>query len=998
MEDTTAPLHTWNIEDICEYLETDLTTGLSSEVARERLKEKGPNSFTIPEEGSKLLKYFRNCFWGFNITTIISCIISFLIHFIERAKTEIYDPTYMVTGIILYIIFLFSGAVRYLQANDDYEVAYTFSTFLPEYCTVVRNAEKVIIHSSDVVVGDILLLCYGLRIAADVCIFEADNLVVNNVTLSGFSVPIELDPRLVHRDKWVSRNVGFACSHVIKGRGKGIVIACGDDTEVGVMANLSLMPRPRSRARKHIIQVTVFTLFVGIFISFCSLFAVSFIGLPLEYTLLFINGLTIASSPMMLPTLMYFSMKHTRKRMLTKNCYVRNLEATSTLGLTSVICSDMVGTMTHNRMRVSEIYVNNELFMAEDTNWGEVKVSERFKELMRVAVLCNDASVNPGTNGMPFLKKGMSGNDYDIAILKFSIHFIFDIDVLRRSHQRVFNKPYNSMDHLHITIHKTVDEDDTEVYVMLLKGYFILVLQRCNTIAVDDEEIPLDEMLRDNIVSVGHRLQNDGRRVYAFSYKELSGLEYRHYRKLMRMQNSEHKPIDCTDMRFVGIIGAHDPPRANIGNAVAQCRSSGIKLVLITRTHVHFAKAVAKKVGVIASDSETVEDVAQRLNIFEWQVPSDLVTAAVINMADLAHLDINSQRMEIRNRLLCYSDLVFAATNLKQRHMIVDVCQGMGAVVTVIGSGVHDTPAIRKANVGVAKGLSSSHASKACADVILMDDNFATVVNAIEESRLLFENQKKALCYILSSNMPQILAYFLFILLTIPIPVFIYVSFIIDILMDLVPALSLFYEKAETDLMKQAPKMNDDFLINRRLLFVSYFQVGVIEAFAAMTSYFIVMSSAGFFPETLVGLGITWLDEAINDITDSYGQEWTRAARLNLEYLGAAAFLMAIVILQSINLFLVRTGRTNLLYHGFNNHLLNILAIAMICLGFVLCLIDMPQYFCLRLHNFNDFAFCSFDCIYHVIPFGILLVIVESVRRYFLRSHPGGWLEMETYY
>ncbi|XP_068147799.1 sodium/potassium-transporting ATPase subunit alpha [Drosophila tropicalis] len=799
--------------------------------------------------------------------------------------------------------------------------------------------------------------------------------------------------------KWLCSNVGFACSHVTKGYGLGLAIACGNESEVGLMARLSMEQRPQSRVRKHMNQITYCTAVVGILLFFIFICTISTQGLTYKHSFRFNLGLMIAMIPLFLPTVTYFGMVHIANRMLKSNCHIRNLESTSTLGLTTVICSDMTGTLTMNRTRVSEIFVDADLYRASDVNRNNI--GARFLELIRVSVLCNDAVISPGTEGVPKLKKALYGSADDVAFLKFALPIIDDIDQLRSDHVLVANKCYNVFDQIHVTVHKTHNEEGAVKYILLMKGRYRAVLNYCSTYAINDEEILLDDDLLNSIDDVASQLTQAGRRVCAFAYKELDNemecqrvsrhSETETYETTNTKAFKDYLQINIHAMRFIGLITAHDPPRAQLSTAVGDCRSAGIKLVLCTRQSASVAQDIARDVGIIGPDSETLEDVAQRLNIDKSQVKRSLVTAAVINMRDYVQEKMHHQRFHIQQLLLAHIDLVFAATTTAQRHLIVDVCQSLGAIVTVIGTGVYYTPAIRRANVGVAKA-DSTHTSISTADMVLLDSNFVSLVNAIDMSRCMCENLKKVITYCLSTNITIILVHLSFIIFKVPFRIYITIVFVIAFLVNMLPSLSLFYEKAEENLMRQKPKIYDDFIINRRIIMVAFVIVGSIEAGAVFLIYFIYMAENGFLPQTLMGLSLQWFDDANNDITDSYGQEWTSDARKHLQNEMSTISLMTIIVMQCTNLILCKTGRANILYHGFSNILLNLSVIYLLIFGFLLQFVDLRHLLHLvPITNVETFMF-------YVWPFVVVLAVSESIRRYLIRQFPGSWLELTTLY
>jgi len=368
-------------------------------------------------------------------------------------------------------------------------------------------------------------------------------------------------------------------------------------------------------------------------------------------------------------------------------------------------------------------------------------------------------------------------------------------------------------------------------------------------------------------------------------------------------------------LRFAGLMSMIDPPRAAVPDAVAKCRSAGIKVIMVTGDHPITAKAIAKSVGIISEGSETVEDIATRLCIPVEEVNPREANAAVVHGGELK--DLNDDQLD--EILLYHSEIVFARTSPQQKLIIVEGCQRMGAIVAVTGDGVNDSPALKKADIGVAMGIAGSDVSKQAADMILLDDNFASIVTGVEEGRLIFDNLKKSIAYTLTSNIPEISPFLLFIMCDIPLPLGTVTILCIDLGTDMVPAISMAYEEAESDIMKRLPRNPfTDKLVNERLISVAYGMIGMIQAAAGFYVYFVIMGENGFWPSKLFGLRKSWDSSAINDLEDSYHQEWTYRDRKILEYTCHTSFFVSIVIVQWADLIICKTRKNSVFQQGSN--------------------------------------------------------------------------------
>ncbi len=442
-------------------------------------------------------------------------------------------------------------------------------------------------------------------------------------------------------------------------------------------------------------------------------------------------------------------------------------------------------------------------------------------------------------------------------------------------------------------------------------------------------------------------------------------------------------------LRFVGLISMIDPPRAAVPDAVSKCRSAGIKVIMVTGDHPITAKAIAKSVGIISEGNMTVEDIAEEENIPIEKVNPRDAHAAVVHGAELK--DVTDDQLD--EILKYHSEIVFARTSPQQKLIIVEGCQRMGAIVAVTGDGVNDSPALKKADIGVAMGIAGSDVSKQAADMILLDDNFASIVTGVEEGRLIFDNLKKSIAYTLTSNIPEISPFLLFIIADVPLPLGTVTILCIDLGTDMVPAISMAYEGAEADIMKRPPRNPfTDKLVNERLISMAYGQIGMIQASAGFFVYFVILAENGFLPARLFGLRRAWDSIAINDLEDSYGQEWTYADRKILEFTCHTAFFVSIVIVQWADLIICKTRKLSVFQQGMKNWMLNFgLFFETALAAFLSYTPGMDKG--LRMYPLKINWWIP------AMPFSLLIFIYDECRKTLLRRlPPGNWVEQETYY
>ncbi|XP_025716499.1 sodium/potassium-transporting ATPase subunit alpha-2 isoform X6 [Callorhinus ursinus] len=412
------------------------------------------------------------------------------------------------------------------------------------------------------------------------------------------------------------------------------------------------------------------------------------------------------------------------------------------------------------------------------------------------------------------------------------------------------------------------------------------------------------------------------------------------------------------------------------------------QVIMVTGDHPITAKAIAKGVGIISEGNETAEDMAAQLQVPISQINTREAKACVVHGSDLKDMTAEQLDEILKN----HTEIVFARTSPQQKLIIVEGCQRLGAIVAVTGDGVNDSPALKKADIGIAMGITGSDVSKQAANMILLDDNFASIVTGVEEGRLIFDNLKKSIAYTLTSNIPEITPFLLFIIANIPLPLGTITILCIDLGTDMVPAISLAYESAESDIMKRAPRNpRSDNLVNHRLIGMAYGQIGMIQALAGFFTYFVILAENGFKPSDLLGIRLNWEDRFFNDLEDSYGQQWTYEQRKVLEFTCHTAFFVSIVIAQWADLIICKTRHNSVFQQGMKN---KILIFGIMEETFLAAFLSYTPGMdtALRMYPLKlSWWFCA-------TPYSILIFVYDEIRKLIIRRHPGGWLERETYY
>jgi len=854
-----------------------------------------------------------------------------------------------------------------------------------------ETGKKIDIEAKNVTLGDIVDVQFGDRLPADIRVLDSKGFKVDNSSLTGESEPQLRTNEYTHENPLETKNLAFFSTNAVEGTARGVVVNVGDNTVMGRIAGLASGldsgDTPIAKEIAHFIHIiTGVAVFLGV-----SFFIIAFIlGYHWLDAVIFLIGIIVANVPEGLLATVTVCLTLTAKRMASKNCLVKNLEAVETLGSTSTICSDKTGTLTQNRMTVAHMWFDDKVEEA-DTSESQTakdtfnKNAAGWKTLERVACLCNRSEFKDNTENMgkPVLQREVNGDASEAAILKCTELSTGGVMAYRKRNKKVCEIPFNSSNKYAVSIHETEDANDPR-YLIAMKGAPERILDRCSTIIINGKEEPLNDHWKEQFNTAYMDLGGRGERVLGFCDTLLDAEKFPKGFAF----DSDDPNFPLTDLRFVGLMSMIDPPRAAVPDAVMKCRSAGIKVIMVTGDHPITAKAIARSVGIISENNETVEDIAARKGIDVSKVNPREAHAAVINGGELKDI----KEKELDDILMYHNEIVFARTSPQQKLIIVEGCQRMGAIVAVTGDGVNDSPALKKADIGVAMGIAGSDVSKQAADMILLDDNFASIVTGVEEGRLIFDNLKKSIAYTLTSNIPEISPFLLFILADVPLPLGTVTILCIDLGTDMVPAISMAYEQAESDIMKRQPRNPfTDKLVNERLISMAYGQIGMIQASAGFFVYFVIMAENGFWPRHLLGLRRAWDSAAVNDLEDSYGQEWTYHDRKILEYSCHTAFFVSIVIVQWADLIICKTRKNSVFTQGMRNWFMNfglvfetvLAAFLSYCPGMDKGLRMYPLYFNWWLP---------------AIPFSILIFCYDETRKFLLRRNPGGWIEQETYY
>uniref|UniRef100_A0A8C7HHS3 Sodium/potassium-transporting ATPase subunit alpha n=1 Tax=Oncorhynchus kisutch TaxID=8019 RepID=A0A8C7HHS3_ONCKI len=950
--------------------------GLTSSKAAEVLERDGPNELLPPKGTPEYVKFARQLAGGLQCLMWVAAVICFIAFGIEfsRGTLGCFDDLYL--AITLITVVVVTGCFGYYQEFKSTNIIASFKNLVPQQALVIRDGQKNQINAMDLVVGDLVEIKGGDRVPADIRIIFAQGCKVDNSSLTGESEPQSKTPECTHENPLETKNIAFFSTTCLEGVATGTVINTGDRTIIGRIASLASgvgnEKTPIAIEIEHFVDIIAG---LAIFFGFTFFVVAMFIGYAFLEAMIFFMAIVVAYVPEGLLATVTVCLSLTAKRLARKNCVVKNLEAVETLGSTSVICSDKTGTLTQNRMTVAHLWFDNVIHAADTTEdqSGQSfdQSSETWRSLARVAGLCNRAIFKPNQESLPIPRRIVVGDASETALLKFTELAIGNMMEYRERFKKVVEVPFNSTNKFQLSVHELEDPMDLR-YLLVMKGAPERILERCSTILIKGQEMPLDEQWREAFQTAYMDLGSLGERVLGFCHIYLNENEFPRGYKF----DSDEMNFTTSGLCFAGLISMIDPPRATVPDAVMKCRHHSLPHC----DHPITARAIAANVGIITEGSETVEDIATRKRIPVEQVNRRDARACVISGGQLK--DMSSE--ELDEALRSHPEMVFARTSPQQKLIIVESCQRLGSIVAVTGDGVNDSPALKKADIGIAMGIAGSDAAKNAADMILLDDNFASIVTGVEQGRLIFDNLKKSIAYTLTKNIPELTPYLIYITVSVPLPLGCITILMIELATDIFPSVSLAYEKAESDIMHLKPRNpRKDRLVNESLAAYSYFQIGAIQSFAGFTDYFTAMAQEGWYPLLCVGLRSHWEDVHLQDLQDSYGQEWEWTSRLYQQYTCYTVFFISIEICQIADVLIRKTRRLSIFQQGFfRNKVLVSAIVFQLLLGNLLC-------YCPGMPNIFNFMPIRGQWWFVPIPYGILIFVYDEIRKLGVRRHPG---------
>jgi sodium/potassium-transporting ATPase subunit alpha len=754
-------------------------------------------------------------------------------------------------------VIVINALFSFFQEYRAERASLALRALLPDRVRVLRSNVPEEVHAPQIVPGDLLLLTEGNRVPADARLVAATILKVNNAPLTGESEPQTRQPGPVDSDSlFEATNIVFAGTTISSGSGTALVFATGDATEFGRLARLTqevpLQPSPLQLEIRRVTRV-VTVIALGMGVVFFGLG--SLVGRTFWENFIFAIGILVANVPEGLLPTVTLALSMASQRMARRNALVKDLPAVEALGSTTVICTDKTGTLTQNRMEVRAILSRGRLFRMPSQ-----PPPDHNPYLYDAFRLCNNASLQG---------RQASGDPLEVALLQ-AAQKVLRPDL--RPMPRLFEVPFDS-ERKRMT---TLNQLSAETTAVLTKGAVENLMPLCTATLTAEGLVPLHATHREEILKVSDGMAAAGLRVLGFAYKELASAATVLDPELLER-----------DLTFAGLVGIMDPPRPEVAEAIQRCHAAGIRVIMITGDHRLTAMAIAQEIGLVGEGCQTVEG---------------------------GELDrLSSRELEA---VLARGCSIFARTTPRQKLRIVTTLKDMGEVVAVTGDGVNDGPALKNADIGIAMGVTGTDVAREAAQMILLDDNFATIVAAVEEGRAVFENIRKFITYIFTSNVPEIVPFLAYVLLGIPLPLTILQILAIDLGTDMLPALALGAERPAGAVMRSPPRPRGEPLLTSAMLWRAYAFLGPIEAAAGMTGYFFILWQGDW--------------------------SWGQSPPLLLYQQATTACLSAIIVTQIANGFVCRSARESVWSLGWLSNRLLLIGIA-VEVGLILALVYSPM-------------------------------------------------------
>ncbi|MGI6207732.1 MAG: cation-translocating P-type ATPase [Anaerolineae bacterium] len=789
-----AQAHAFPLDAVVAALGSDVNRGLSAQEAARRLEQYGPNELReAPRPGfwQLLLRQFKNFLV---IILVVACLISL-------ALGEYID------AIAILAIVVLNSALGVIQESRAEEALAALKKMAAPEANVIRDGHPISVPAAQLVPGDVVLLEAGDFIPADVRLIEVANLRVDEAALTGESVPTEKDANSLADERAAlgdRHNMAFLGTTAAYGRGRAIVVRTGMSTEIGRIAEMIQSYEEEETPLQRRLDQLGKWLGVGALVVSAVVFVMGSLGGQdvLEMFLVAVS-LAIAAVPEGLPAVVTISLALGLQRMVKRHALIRNLPAVETLGSATAICSDKTGTLTQNEMTVVQIYVDDRLvevtgrgyapsgqFM-HDSQPLDPKEDRQLTLLLTGAALCNDAQLQR-SDGEDSDSWSIFGDPTEAALVVAAAKAGLWKEALSEEHRRLAEAPFDSVRKRMATVHPDGSEGR---YVTYVKGAPDILLDLSTHLLTADGVVEMTPEAKSRFLEQNRNMAGQALRVLGLAYRETPDLP-----DSPSPEDLEH------DLIFVGLLGMIDPPRPEVREAIRVAKHAGLSTYMVTGDYLDTAVAIGKDLGLIE--------------------PGD----PVLSGAEISEIpDEEFTKLAPRVR-------VYARVSPEHKVRLVEALRANGHVVAMTGDGVNDAPAVKRANIGVAMGITGTDVTKQTADMVLTDDNYASIVAAIEEGRIIYSNIRKFVYYLLSCNVGEILIVFVATLLQWPVPLSAIQLLVLNLLTDGAPALALSLEKGDPDIMDRPPRPVNEPILNREMLLGIVVQALAIAA-ATLTAF-----------------------------------------------------------------------------------------------------------------------------------------------------------------
>ncbi|MBI5235614.1 MAG: cation-transporting P-type ATPase [Deltaproteobacteria bacterium] len=817
-----------NREEVFSDLDTS-ESGLSEAEAAKRLAIAGANSIRRLEKGVWVAgkDFLRNMF--LNLFAVL----------LWAGGAMAFVAGMSALGWAIFLVIFINAAFSFWQEYKAESAVEALSKLLPRKVIAIRDNRDVEVDAENIVPGDLIRLGEGDAIPADGRLISADDARVDNSVLTGESAPVyKLAEPVVDGSAFIwteMPNLVFAGTTMISGAAVAVVTATGMDTEIGQVAYLTQAIKPEaSPLQKELVRITraVTAIAISLGVLF-FLLGYGIAGLSFAESFIFAVGIIVANVPEGLLPTVSLSLAMGVERMAKKKAIVKKLSAVETLGCATVICTDKTGTLTQNRMFVQKIFVSGASIDVTGNGYDPIgrllQNNEHLSEaalsslgahlLLTGGALCNNAAIKPPQS--PFEKGGgskeagewtITGDPTEGALLCVAVKSGLDLGALGKDLPRLAHLPFERIRKMMSTVHEArrkpewMPPIETGRLIAFVKGAPNEIVRLCVKQFKHGGEAAFDDDAKAGVIKENDDIASTGLRVLAVAYKTVERAD-------------EYKADEVeAGLTFIGLIAMLDPPRPEVKQAVAECHCAGIRVVMVTGDYGLTAKAIAREAG-IAHDARVIT--------------GEELTA-------MTHADLR--------RVLEKGECVFARVEPKDKLRVVSALQDNGEVVAATGDGVNDAPALKKADIGVAMGMRGSDAAKEAAEIVLVDDNFASIVDAIREGRAVYANIKKFVTYIFASNIPEIIPFIAFVIFKVPLALTVMQILAVDLGTDILPALALGKEPPEKGAMNRPPRPKGQRLLDLKTLLRAYLFLGPIEALLCMGGFFLAYWMRGWVP------------------------------------------------------------------------------------------------------------------------------------------------------